>query len=107
MIDLRVTSEHDYPTFYHSVRGEAMNLKLTGALAAAIGLALCFAATSPITGQEQDFGNARGGRGGAPRAPAGPVKHLPDGRPDMRGRWNAPPLFNSNILEAHPGGFGI
>lgn len=25
----------------------------------------------------------------------------------MRGHWNAPPLFNSNILEEHPGGFGI
>jgi hypothetical protein len=30
-----------------------------------------------------------------------------EGKPDLRGSWNAPPLFNSNILEEHAGGFGI
>jgi hypothetical protein len=37
----------------------------------------------------------------------GPVPRTPDGKPDLRGHWNAPPLYNSNILEAHPAGFGI
>lgn len=35
------------------------------------------------------------------------MPRTPDGRPDLRGFWNAPPLFNSNILEEHPAGFGI
>jgi hypothetical protein len=30
-----------------------------------------------------------------------------DGRPDLRGAWRAPRLYNSNILEEHPSGFGI
>lgn len=30
-----------------------------------------------------------------------------DGKPDLRGHWNAPPLFNSNIFEEHAAGFGI
>jgi hypothetical protein len=41
------------------------------------------------------------------RAPSGPVPRAADGRPDMRGHWIAPPLRSSNILEEHPGGFGI
>jgi hypothetical protein len=61
--------------------------------------------------QQQDFeGQApaagRGGRGQA-AAPAGPVPRTADGKPDLRGHWIAPPLFNSNILEEHAGGFGI
>jgi hypothetical protein len=47
----------------------------------------------------------------APRAMPGLVlKTMPrtaDGKPDLRGAWNAPPLFNSNLLEEHPAGFGI
>jgi hypothetical protein len=37
----------------------------------------------------------------------GPVPRTPDGKIDLRGRWDAPPLFNSNIIEEHPAGFGI
>ena len=47
------------------------------------------------------------GRGGQPSAPAGPVPRTADGKPDLRGHWIAPPLYASNILEEHPGGFGI
>lgn len=62
------------------------------------------------------------GQGGAPSAiradadgPAatarlvlkGPVPRTRDGKPDLRGHWNSPPLHNSNILEEHPAGFGI
>jgi hypothetical protein len=62
------------------------------------------------------------GQGGAPSAirsdadgPAattrlvlkGPVPRTRDGKPDLRGHWNSPPLYNSNILEEHPAGFGI
>jgi hypothetical protein len=35
------------------------------------------------------------------------VPRMPDGKPDLRGRWEAPPLFNSNVLEEHAAGFGI
>jgi hypothetical protein len=37
----------------------------------------------------------------------GPVPRTADRKPDLRGHWNSPPLFNSNILEEHPAGFGI
>ena len=58
----------------------------------------------PATGQA--------GRGAASsvdrlRAAAGPAPRTPDGKPDLRGHWIAPPLRNSNILEEHAGGFGI
>jgi hypothetical protein len=32
---------------------------------------------------------------------------MPDGKPDLRGFWNAPPLYSSNILEEHIAGFGL
>jgi hypothetical protein len=40
---------------------------------------------------------------------AGPVPRTADGKPDMTGRWNgsAGPIAHTNILEEHPGGFGI
>lgn len=62
-------------------------------------------ASVPAIGQGQGDGNERQGRG--PGAPGGPVPRMADGRPDMRGRWQAPPLLNSNIIEEHSGGFGI
>lgn len=40
-------------------------------------------------------------------APACRGPRTPDGKPDLRGHWIAPPLRNSNILEEHAGGFGI
>lgn len=68
-------------------------------------LAVVSVGSVPATGQEQ---NAGGGRGREPTsAPAEPIPRTADGRPDMRGRWTAPPLLNSNIIEEHPGGFGI
>ncbi len=40
--------------------------------------------------------------------PTGPVPRTPDGKPDMTGFWNAPrPLYSSNIIEDHAGGFGL
>lgn len=44
-------------------------------------------------------------RAGAPRSAA--AARTPDGKPDLRGFWNAPSLYNSNILEEHVAGFGI
>jgi hypothetical protein len=37
----------------------------------------------------------------------GPVPRTPEGKPDLSGFWNAPPLYNSNILEEHAAGFGL
>jgi hypothetical protein len=45
---------------------------------------------------------------GTPRVVlTGPPPRTADGKPDLRGHWNSPPLFNSTVLEEHPGGFGI
>jgi hypothetical protein len=69
-----------------------------GAVAGMIALA-----SLPLAGQE----GGRGGRNARPAVPGGPVPRTPDGKPDLRGKWEAPPLFNSNIIEEHPAGFGI
>src|SRR5579862_713072 len=47
-------------------------------------------------------GRGRGGRGGAPEVPAGPVRRLPNGKPDMQGYWNAGGggLFSIEATEA-------
>lgn len=49
-------------------------------------------------------GGGKGGRGGgrAPAPPAGPVRRLPDGKPDMQGYWNAGGggLFSIEATEA-------
>jgi hypothetical protein len=39
----------------------------------------------------------------------GAIPRRPDGKPDMTGRWNgsAGQIAHTNILEEHPGGFGI
>jgi hypothetical protein len=81
-----------------------MRLKVVGAMVTASALAILSVATIPAAGPQQETGTGRGGRG---RAPAAPIPRTPDGKPDLRGHWNAPPLFNSNILEEHSGGFGI
>jgi hypothetical protein len=47
------------------------------------------------------------GPGGTRRATLASMPRTPDGKPDLRGAWNAGPLFSSNILEEHPPGFGI
>jgi hypothetical protein len=50
----------------------------------------------------------QGGRGAGPQAVRlTTMPRTADGKPDLRGHWNAPPLYSSNILEEHPGGFGI
>jgi len=61
-------------------------------------------APTPAAGQAE--------RGGATRTNAAPnasrsVPRTSDGRIDLQGRWIAPPLRSSNILEEHAGGFGI
>lgn len=51
----------------------------------------------------------QGGRGGGASSPAGPVPRRPDGKPDLTGSWNGSggALTHTNIIEEHPGGFGI
>ena len=51
----------------------------------------------------------RGGRGGGPAFPPGPVPRTADGKPDLTGRWDGSggALTHTVILEDHPGGFGI
>ena len=41
------------------------------------------------------------------RTPNGPIPRLADGTPDLGGRWDAPPLYASYIIEEHAGGFGL
>lgn len=51
----------------------------------------------------------QGGRGGGAPSPAGPVPRRPDGKPDLTGSFNGSggALTHTNIIEQHPGGFGI
>jgi hypothetical protein len=65
-----------------------------------------------VAGQRQQFEPAPAGEQGPRGIVTKPVvlttmPRTADGKPDLRGRWNAPPLFNSNILEEHAAGFGI
>jgi hypothetical protein len=50
-----------------------------------------------------------GRRGGPPPAPAGPVPHLADGRPDLQGTFSGSrgDFSNTVLIEEHPGGFGV
>ena len=41
------------------------------------------------------------------RTPTGPIPRTAAGTPDLSGNWNAPPLYSSNIIEEHAGGFGL
>jgi hypothetical protein len=77
------------------------------AVAGAVALALVSAAWIPAAALAQDAEGARGGRGARPREPGGPVPRTPDGKPDLRGRWDPAAFTASNILEEHPGGFGV
>ena len=45
---------------------------------------------------------AQGGRGGAPRPPAGPIKRMPDGKPDLTGHFSGDAGGANYGLEAHP-----
>jgi hypothetical protein len=36
-----------------------------------------------------------------------PIPRTPDGKPDLRGRWDVVDVAAGNIYEEHPGGFGI
>lgn len=81
-------------------------------LALATVLVLSSVASVPIAARvsqdpEYDADGGGTGRRGAPRSAIGPVPRLKDWRPDMRGRWASPVFTASNILEEHPGGFGI
>ena len=76
-------------------------------------LALTMAWVAPAhpagqAGVPQPVSATAAGPFGTPRLVlTGPVPRTADGRPDLRGHWNSPPLTNSNILEEHPAGFGI
>jgi hypothetical protein len=62
-----------------------------------------------VAGQQQ-FEAPTANDSGSRRAPGLVLKTMPrtaDGKPDLRGVWDAPPLFSSNIFEEHPAGFGI
>jgi hypothetical protein len=63
-------------------------------------LVLVAATAIPVSGQ--------GGRGAA-FPPGGPIPRQADGKPDLTGRWDGGGgvLYNTVILEEHPGGFGI
>jgi hypothetical protein len=58
-------------------------------------------------GPGQDGGGGRGGN--AVATPAGPVRRMPDGKPDLTGVWDGSGgrLTHTAVLEDHPGGFGI
>jgi hypothetical protein len=57
------------------------------------------------TGGAGAQGGRGGGRGGAPRAPAGPVKRMPDGKPDLTGHFSSDAGGANYGLEAHPSQF--
>ena len=87
-----------------------MRKSVIGSLLAVLGalalLAMLAPAAAPVAAQ--DFEGEGGGRGrGGPAKPAGPVPRTPDGKPDLRGHWNPAAFTASNILEEHPGGFGV
>ena len=78
------------------------------ALIALAGVGLLFAAPHAQSGAPQAEAGAQDGPRSTPRLVLqGPVPRTADGKPDLRGAWNAPPLYNSHILEEHRGGFGI
>jgi hypothetical protein len=76
-----------------------------------IALAVAWVSTARPAGQAgapQPTSPTATGPFGTPRVVlTGPIRRTPDGKPDLRGHWNSAPLFNSNVLEEHPAGFGI
>jgi hypothetical protein len=65
-------------------------------------------AQAPVTDPGAPTGAGRGGRGrGAPQAPAGPVKRLADGKPDIQGIWDATSFAAAYDVEDHPSEFEI
>ena len=41
------------------------------------------------------------------RTANGPIPRTSDGKADLSGRWDTPPLYSSYIIEEHSGGFGL
>lgn len=76
----------------------AMSLSMFAVLAAAIAVV---SASTAVAGQDRQ--NPESLR----RLVLKEIPRTPDGKPDLRSRWEAPPLYNSNILEEHAAGFGI
>lgn len=73
-----------------------------------VALLLAMSAAVAVIVMGKVSATAQGGRGNVPQAPARPVPRTPDGKPDLRGRWNVGgALTHTNIVEAHPGGFGV
>ena len=74
-------------------------------LVALVGVGQLLAVPSAQT--PANSGEQFGPRSSPPLNLPGPVPRTADSKPDLRGAWNSPPLFNSHILEEHLGGFGI
>lgn len=78
-----------------------MRAKSSGScVAVARVLAMLSAASVPVTGQQPN--EARRGQAPTTTQP-GSIPRTADGRPDLRGRWTAPPLLNSNIIRLYMG----
>jgi hypothetical protein len=74
-------------------------------LVALMGVGLLIAVPGAQT--PANSGEQFGPRSTPPLNLPGPIPRTADNKPDLRGGWNSPPLFNSHILEEHVGGFGI
>ena len=85
----------------HLRRGRAV-MTIRGCARVSIAVVLLALATDSVPAAGQ------AGRGGPPAA-GGATPRRPDGKPDFTGRWNgsAGPIAHTNIIEEHPGGFGI
>jgi hypothetical protein len=56
-------------------------------------------------GQQGAAGGRQGGRGAAQRPPAGPIKRMPDGKPDLTGHYSGDAGGANYGLETSSGGF--
>ncbi|MEP7353585.1 MAG: hypothetical protein ABI824_10180 [Acidobacteriota bacterium] len=71
--------------------------RLRGLLVVPAVMAALFAFYGPVAGQ----GGPPGGFKGKARPKAGPVKRLPDGKPNMQGYWQTAVFFTAFDLEEH------
>jgi hypothetical protein len=66
-----------------------MRRNLLSTLMVVAGVGIGFLLPIPGSGQFPGGKGGKGGKGGPPPVPAGPVRRLADGKPDMHGYWNA------------------